>query len=154
MDKILEEIAAIGVTAALTFALTGCGARKGEDTRKGVDSTQYQTVQLSNGMSASGDVKISSATGAKAIVVPGYGKMIVYDSGRGNVFVTYDGKRLSNLTYTWGDRQFPAWEPYAFRESPEYHAIQSSLMVNGRWCPEKEKKKETKKNSSIPYSNF
>lgn len=93
-------------------------------------------------MSVGGYVRTSPVTGAKAVAVPGYGKMVVHDKGNGNVFVTYNDERSSNLTYEYGGRHFPVWEPYAFRESPEYVAIADSLMASGTWCPKKDEKKE------------
>ena len=121
MNK-LEKIIQVGLVA---LALTGCpnSPSQPNETQSQPLKSSERTVTFSNGMKAYGTVEVLKSDKREMTVVNPIGSrdMLIYDEGSGNVYVTYDGKRLPNLTYGCCDgKECYVWEPYAFRECKEY----------------------------------
>lgn len=63
----------------------------------------------------------------------GSSRMTVYDEGNGQPYVIQGGNKRTDLTYGYGSKRFPIWEPYAFRESSEYREMQRILSDQLRY---------------------
>ena len=116
----LEKIIGAGI---LALAL-GCSKSQQSDVR---EQPNIRTVTFSNGMSAYGKVEILKSNRREITIVHSDYDMEIHDEGAGNVYVIYQGRKLPNLTYSYGSRKFPVWEPYAFRESKEYRETAREL---------------------------
>ena len=114
----LEQIIKNGI---LALTLVGCSK-----TQESVQP-KHRTVTFSNGMNAYGRVEVLRSDLRETTIVHADHDMEIHDEGFGNVYVIYEGRRLPNLTYGYGGRRFPVWEPYAFRESQEYQDMAREL---------------------------
>lgn len=90
------------------------------------EESQFQNspdaCRLSNGMQVDG-CKVEGRMGGNSKIVSvntGVGSMTIYDKGIGEPYAIYNWEKRTQLTYRFGRRDFPIWEPYAFRKSSEY----------------------------------
>tara|TARA_Y100000310_G_C20609188_1_gene777121 strand:+ start:699 stop:1394 length:696 start_codon:yes stop_codon:yes gene_type:complete len=89
-----------------------------------------RSVVLSNGMSVYGWVETEGKGDNKKTIIHNR-HYTVHDEGPGNVYAVdpETGRRATSLTYEWAGKDFPIWEPFAFREGQHYWDAANAFLA-------------------------